>query len=418
MKKITILFLTIATVIISCEKYPDKGSLENPILKLYGDAYSDVGASIALTSEGYALCGRLEIITRDDVGTGQFIESSDSDFGVIMTDEKGSQLSLLNSNLLGFDEGRAIISLSDGNLASAGVFSEEENGIIETDILVTKVSSSGTMVWQKSLGGQGNQEGNDIVETVDGGLLIVGSTDLMSSAVGFGTDNPSGMKNVLIVKLNAQGDSLWSASYGFEGDDCGVKICSQIGQAGFMILATTDKSDENQDLCNLMLFGINSVGNSLGYKSFGGIGNENAVDLIPLDNSYLMVGASGNTADYNTSLIAIEVEADIFAPVKFYKSIAFSGEQVIINSAAYHPDGYFIIAGAKGEETSADMMFYFMSRSGEEYLPAYYTGGTGGQIVNDVTVDGLGNIVAIGTDIIENNSMICLYKFAPPVAPF
>ncbi len=417
--KYIIPFLIIIAGLVSCEKYPDKGSYENPILKLYGDAYNDVGASIALTSTGYALCGRLEVITRTDNGTGtQFIESSDNDFGVIITDDNGSQLSLLNSDSEGFDEGRAIIALDDGNLASTGVITSESNGIIHTDIFVSKINSSGTMVWQKSVGGQGNQEGNDIIETADGGLLIVGSTDMMNFAVGFGTDNPSGMQNVFIVKLNAQGDSLWSVSYGFEGNDYGVKICEQIGTDGYMIFATTDKSDQGQDLNNLILFGINSVGNSWGFKSFGGAGNETAVDLIALNDSYLMIGAGGSSIDITTSLIAIEVESDIFAPEKFYKSINFSGEEVIINSVALHPDGYFIIAGAKGNLTSANMMFYYMNLSGEEYLPPYYTGGTGSQIANDVIVDYMGNIVAIGTDIIENNSMICLYKFAPPVALF
>ena len=89
MKNIIIPFLIIFAGLVSCEKYPDKGSYENPILKLYGDAYNDVGASIALTSTGYALCGRLEVITRSDNGTGnQFIESSDNDFGVIIPDDR------------------------------------------------------------------------------------------------------------------------------------------------------------------------------------------------------------------------------------------------------------------------------------------------------------------------------------------
>jgi len=66
-----------------------------------------------------------------------------------------------------------------------------------TDIFLVKVDAQGNVLWNKVLGGAGNETVNSIRETADGGLLICGSNDAsdLSSIFVMKTDRNGEMKD-------------------------------------------------------------------------------------------------------------------------------------------------------------------------------------------------------------------------------
>ncbi len=412
MKQLYIILTCLVILIYSCEKYPEKGSFGNPLLKYHGDAYVDLGLSVSELQDGYLITGMRTLISRSESNAGEsIIDSSRQELAVIKTDKSGNMNWTYSSETSGYDEGRSIITLDDGSMVCAGVTEDPETG---NDILITKLSAGGSPEWQEKYGGKGNQEANDIIEAYDGGYIIAGYSDAANIAEGFGLNNPEGKKNVYLLKINSQGDSIWSCSYGFEGNESGIKVVRDISGTGYMIMATTDQSAQGQDQNNLMLFRTNSFGNSTSYKTFGNTSNESAVDIMVDGNTYLVLGESGSGADINTEIYILRLSEDIYTQPLLEKRIGISEKPLAINSFCSHPSGFYVIAGGIGDILEEDMLFYFIDSEGNQYTKPHIPEGQGSQIINDVIVDSGENIVAVGTNGTETSSLITFYKFGQP----
>jgi hypothetical protein len=93
------------------------------------------------------------------------------------------------------DTGDAITSTRDGGYILAGSLTSTVNrGNGGKDIFLIKVDASGNMIWNKIIGGDGDETVNSIRETDDGSLLICGS------------NNVSGLSSIFIMKTDAQGE--------------------------------------------------------------------------------------------------------------------------------------------------------------------------------------------------------------------
>lgn len=101
----------------------------------------------------------------------------------------------------GEDTGGAGVQTSDGGYILTGTTSSSGAG--QTDILVVKLSSNGTVEWSNTYGSTNAEEGVDIIETSDGGYLVVGTTR------SYGTVD----RNGYLVKLATDGSITWTRIY-------------------------------------------------------------------------------------------------------------------------------------------------------------------------------------------------------------
>jgi hypothetical protein len=93
------------------------------------------------------------------------------------------------------DTGDAIISTSDGGYVLAGsMVTTPTRGEGGKDIFLVKVDFNGNMIWNKVIGGLGDETVSSIRETADGGLLICGS------------NNASGLSSIFLMKTDRNGD--------------------------------------------------------------------------------------------------------------------------------------------------------------------------------------------------------------------
>lgn len=415
MKNIILIVTGLCVLLSSCEEYPGSGTYENPLLKYYGDAFVDRGSALVETGGGYALAGMRTVVARTASEGGSIIDSSGQEFAVLKTGSGGSlDWSFLSSNSV-YDEARTLIGLDDGSILAAG-YTGGSSASAGKDILVTLLDAQGGVQWQKSYGGEGDQITNDVILCDDSGFIILGSTNMENTAGGIGRDNPSGRLNVFILKISLQGDSLWSNSVGFEGDDEGIRITEEAAGDGYMVLASTDISepDKDQDQNNIFFFRINSVGTGTKYNIFGTAGNETPTDMLVHEDSYVILSASGSSSAADTEIFMLRIGNDIQAAPMLDRRISLEGKRVVLRSVCRHPDGFYVIAGGVGDPLEEDMLFYFMNDDGSSYAPPHSPAGQGSQVVNDVIIDGAENIVAVGTNGTEVSSLITLYKFEKP----
>lgn len=415
MKPLFILIISLLIILVSCEKYPDRGTFDNPLLVYHGDAFVDLGLSIGETQDGYAIAGMRTVISRSESNLGgSIIDSATQDLAVLKTDAAGDLEWAYINAAAGYDEARSIISLADGSVICAGVTSSAEGSVRGNDMIISKMGAGGSVSWQKTYGGRGNQAANDIIECDDDGFLVLGTSDTENTAGTFGQDNPRGRLNIYILKLNAMGDSLWSVSYGFDEDDIGVKISRDLGGNGYMVLATTDNHGPGQGMKNILFLRINDAGNVTMSEIFGSTANEKAVDLIVQDNAYMILGACGPEGNNDNEMYILKLTEDIYDTPLLEERISISGRRLVLNSLCYHPEGFFIIAGAVGDALEEDMLFYFMNTDGSEYAEPHIPAGQGNQVINDMIVDTQENIVSVGTNGTETSSLIMFYKFKKP----
>jgi hypothetical protein len=107
-------------------------------------------------------------------------------------------------------EGASICSLvmtSDGGYALAGVTSYYSE---EGDFWLVKTDAQGNIEWYRTYGGDGSETAYSLVETSDGGYALAG---VASGAIGTEAYIDSWM-----VKTDANGNELWSQTYGGTGD--------------------------------------------------------------------------------------------------------------------------------------------------------------------------------------------------------
>ncbi len=97
---------------------------------------------------------------------------------------------------------------------------------------------SPTILWQKCLGGSGDDVAESVIQTKDGGFAVAGYTDSQDSDV----SGNHGAVDFWVVKLNSIGDLEWAKCYGGSGSDFGYSII-QTFDGGFAVAGETYSSD-------------------------------------------------------------------------------------------------------------------------------------------------------------------------------
>ena len=105
------------------------------------------------------------------------------------------------------DEALSIQKTSDGGFIVAGYMRISGTN---DDIWVLKLDKDGNVQWQKVFGGPFLDQAYDVKETSDGNYIVAGYSV---------TSVPSPQRNGFIVKLDSDGNFLWSLTYGDTADD-------------------------------------------------------------------------------------------------------------------------------------------------------------------------------------------------------
>ncbi len=155
----------------------------------------------------------------------------------------------------GFDEAYSIQQTTDGGYIVAGHSNSANftNGSRENqDFWIVKLNGEGKVIWQKVLGGSGNDAASSIQQTADGGYIITGYSNSMDGDLKDITKH--GNYDCWIVKLDSKGKITWQKCFGGSSDDIGTSI--QQTTDGSFIIAGYSKSTDG-DLSGIPKHGDN-----------------------------------------------------------------------------------------------------------------------------------------------------------------
>ncbi len=147
----------------------------------------------------------------------------------------------------GEDIGQAIIQTSDGGYAILG-FSNSIDGDLQgktvqvNDYWLLKVDADGNVQWSKTYGGSKDDRGQSLVQTMDGGYALTGYA---MSDDGDASLN-RGFHDNWLLKLNTTGEIEWEKSYGFSGHDHSYDLL-QTEDGGFFFTGFLDITSARAD---------------------------------------------------------------------------------------------------------------------------------------------------------------------------
>jgi len=134
------------------------------------------------------------------------------------------------------------------------------------DVFVIKTNALGDTVWTRTYGGPFNDVGWNIIQTNDYGYIVVGESERNAS-----------QKDVFIIKLDANGDSVWTKTYSGNKIDFGTNII-QLPDNGYIISAVTSSFGSGSFDWWLIRTDVN--GDTIWTRTFGGPGYDDCWSIV------------------------------------------------------------------------------------------------------------------------------------------
>lgn len=240
--------------------------------------YANVMA-IATVIEGNQMRGQPRISE-----TG-YIVSNDVDFGqdeVVWAKSFGGP---------GADGGRAVCRTPEGGYLIAGYTFEPGNG--DADMLVVKVDKNGDILWSRRFGGAGTEYGSACL-AVESGYLVLGYT----------TSIGAGSKDIYLVKLDTDGNELWTHTYGGASWDVGTALCPG-DQGGYFVCGYTHSFGWGEE--DIYVVKIDSVGTEIWSKTYGGFRIDMANSIHRTSDGGFVIGASSGSYSANTDFFLAKI---------------------------------------------------------------------------------------------------------------
>ena len=179
----------------------------------------------------------------------------------------------------------SVLQAHDGNYLLVGSSESDDFDINNTngsyDVWVVKMSTDGNLLWEKSFGGTGVDDGYAAVATNDGNYIIAGTAISDNGLV----SRPKGNADAWILKISDDGDLLWEKSFGGSAFDAAFSISKTNSIFSSYVIGGHSKSSDgdlktNNGENDFWVLKIDTNGKLLFEKSLGGSGLDFAYGVV------------------------------------------------------------------------------------------------------------------------------------------
>ena len=170
--------------------------------KTFGSTGDERGFSVIQTKDGgYAIGGYTT-----SYGAGG------ADVYLIKTDANGDAQWTKTFGGAFDDQAFSIAQCSDNGYVLTGFANKGNATSIDNDMYLVRTDANGNLSWAKTFGGNQDDEGNVVRQTVDGGFAVFG----FESSLGFGS------YDACLLKTDANGNVVFNKAYGGTDDDFAI----------------------------------------------------------------------------------------------------------------------------------------------------------------------------------------------------
>jgi hypothetical protein len=178
---------------------------------LYGTYTQEEGWSVQETYDG-------GFITAGTRSRDVYLLRTDANGDTLWTKQFGG-----DSN----EAGLSVKETPDSGFIIAGYTWSYGSGM--SDAYFVKTDRNGDLVWQRALGGSQNDQVNTVVVTTDDHYVSAGLTESFGPLAA----------NMWLIKMDADGDTVWTATYGGPGDDR-ASWGEETADGGFILAGSTN----------------------------------------------------------------------------------------------------------------------------------------------------------------------------------
>jgi len=281
--------------------------------------------------------------------------------------------------------------------------------IINNDLAIIKTDFNGNVIWTKYYGNSANQIAYKIIYTNDGFFYVLYSTDEQSN----GDGNLQGAKDIGLSKFDKEGNLIFTQTYGGPNDDVPSKLI-QLQSGELMIVGTTNSfSDPGQGLNNILVIKIDTNGNLLDRINLGTAFNDIGVDVFEnYDGSFFVAGNSDRTNSNKYSILLYKLSPDIHQTLwsNFYGG---NGNDLI--SSIKIVNGNIVLVGSTDSYSNGltDIFYSVLNASGKQIFYKNF-GDEGAETCANFFVYANSNIVILGTTDYKQYSVITLIQSTLP----
>ena len=315
----------------------------------FGGSKDDIAKSVVSTDDG----GLVVASTTRSFGAGK------SDVSIMKLDSKGNKLWEKYFGGDRKDTASAIVQTDDGGYIVVGSTKSYGNG--GYDYYIIKIDSKGNKLWEKVAGGEGKDEATALTTTKDGGVVILGS----SKSYG------NGAYDYYALKLDAKGRLLWEQTAGGKDWDIPSAI-AETDDGALLLVGKSESFSENSYDGYVVKLG--SDGKFIWEKTFGGK-KEDILSAIAKgeDGGFLMVGKTKSYKDRKGDAYIIKLDKD--GNKLLVKTYGDKGKDRAYGVTALHGGGYAIAGSSRAMSYGrADFMLIMMDKEGQITASNHYGG--------------------------------------------
>jgi hypothetical protein len=219
----------------------------------------------------------------------------------------------------------AVKQTMDGGFVFVGT--TDSFGAGGMDVYLVKTNAFLEEQWSTTYGGETDDRGSYVCLTQDGGYAVVGSTRATGPGPG----------DVYFLKTDADGNELWSRTYGADGDQSGWYI-QQTSDDGYIIAGRADSL--TADDVDFHLVKTDAEGNQTWARTFGGPEDDTLGSCDQtMDGGFVLVGSF-----FAATYISL-VRTDASGNVLWSKTYGDGDEIAYGFGVSKTSDGGFVVSG-------------------------------------------------------------------------
>jgi len=337
----------------------------------YGGTEDDRATSISLTADGgYIISGYSRSTDGDVTGNEGFY-----DFWLVKVTSSGTLVWEQNFGFSGNDQAFDVFETADGGFFATGFLDVSASGGAGDDFQdngslidrgarhgvgefwAIRMDADGNKLWRRYFGGTNNDRSSDALQTSDGGFLMVGS----SESEDFDITDGKGSYDLWVVRLQPNGDLLWTKSFGGSQIDIGYSV-TQDSDGTYILVGDARSADQDvtsaKGNADVWVVKFNDSGNMIWQRSYGGPDFESARNIVPLSNGQFAI--TGNSRSNSGDLDSNQGQNDAWLLVinssgSLITQVNFGGSGLdFADGAAETADNKIVIVG-NTESTDGDI---------------------------------------------------------------
>ena len=301
----------------------------------------------------------------------------DLDYWVWKMDEKGTPEWQKSFGGNGVDVLQSVKLANDGGFILAGTSSSSISGDKkeackgQEDFWIIKLDAKGNEIWQRTIGGSGQEKLLSIAQTKDGGYILGGTSSSNTSEPDEKgvidkyekSEDSRGSLDYWVVKLDTKGEIKWQKTLGGQYVD-ELKSIEQTNDKGYILGGYSnspisgDKTQENFGLNDYWIVKLDEDGNELWQHTLGGDQDDTLFALTQTNDGGYIAGGNSNSGATNSKSKSNKKGTDFWV-LKLGKSGAIEwqetynhGEKDVLTSIVENTDGTFLIGGYAQSESA------------------------------------------------------------------